>query len=907
MSLASGSRLGPYEIIGALGAGGMGEVYKARDTRLDRAVAIKVLPAAFAADVERRARFEREARAIAALSHPNICVLHDVGRQDDIDYLVMELLEGQTLADKLSTARRGAHGHARVGQALAIDEVIRCATQIADALEKAHRAAIVHRDLKPANIMLTKSGVKLLDFGLAKLRGPSLPASMTTVERADGAGPTTEAGTILGTMHYMSPEQVEGREADARSDLWALGVIIYEMATGALPFDGESGASIIGAILRDVPAPVSSRQPLSPASLDHIVERCLEKDPDERWQSAADIKGELNWAARAPHGAIAAAQSQASSRRRSGVILAGVLAGALCGAAAIALLRPSAAIDTSVLRLEVTAPPHASFGTPQATLPSPQIALSPDGKWLAFVAREIGSDATLWIRPIDGTTATPLTATEEATYPFWSPDSRTIAFFAQGKLKRIDIRAGAPQELCDAVDARGGSWSRDDVIVYALNNTGLWRIPAAGGTPTVLTTLEAGETGHRWPSFLPDGQHLLYTTRAVRQGDSVVGITSLDGSVRKRLFTSAFGAVAVGDQVLSLNDGVLTSQRLDERQLALVGESTPIANGVAGSTVLYGSFTASRTGLLAFASQSDAPTRLNWFSRDGRPLGPLGAPGNISDVRFTPDGKRALITRTDRKTNSANIWSLDAATGDAAPITFEPAIAAQAVISPDGRELIYRSTRELPAVLLRRPLAGTAADAVMLHPRDLKLGPHDSGNLFPSDWSRDGRFILFYAAFAETSYDVFSVVAGEHTVHPVVRSRGSDLHPRFSPDARWVAYSSSESGRTQVYVQSFPDGTGRWQLSTQGGAEPRWRGDGKEVFFLAPDGHVMSVSIDATASFQPGTARPLFDARLPDFSNPYRSSYDVTPDGQRFLINTASEGSDSPITVVVNWTRLLRR
>jgi serine/threonine protein kinase len=899
LALTPGARLGPYELTGQIGAGGMGEVYKARDTRLDRTVAIKVLPADVSQDADLRARFEREARAIAALDHPHICALHDVGEHEGTLYLVMQHLEGETLAARL----------ARANGPLPLDQALKIAIEIADALDKAHRAGMTHRDLKPANIMLTKAGAKLLDFGLAKLHGPAAAISMSGMTRLATATPNTARGTILGTVHYMAPEQVEGREADARSDIWALGVVLYEVLTGTRPFTGESPASIIGSILKDTPPALAVRQPQAPPALDHIVARCLEKDPDERWQSAADLGRELRWVATPPGAATAATLVP---KRRVGWSIssaaAGLAAGVIIATAATVTMPRSVPTDrAAVMKFEINPPPHTVFASPQATLPAPQLALSPDGKWLAFVARGIGSDAMLWLRPIDGAAATTMSGTEEASFPFWSPDSRSLGFFAQGKLKRIEVRTGAPQILCDAIDSRGGAWSRDNVIAFGLNQTGLWRVPASGGEPVRVTSLASSETGHRWPSFLPDGQHLLFVARTVRADNGSVNVVAIDGSDRRRLLASQFGATYANGYIFSLTDSTLSAQPFDLRRRVLVGEPTPVAEHVAGSTVLYGSYSVSETGLLAYATDTTTEMQLAWFARDGRLENMVGPPRDYADVQLMPGGRRALVTRPDAKTSSANIWSIDVKTGDSFPITFDASIAAQPVVSPDGRELVFRSSRQIPAPIFRRLTSGSGSDEVLLAPT--KVGPRDTGNLFPTDWSSDGRFILFHAAYADTNYDLFVLpMTGDRTPRPFVQTRGADLHGRFSPDGRWVAYSSAESGRHQIYVQPFPNADGRWQVSTEGGAEPRWRGDGRELYFIGADRRMMAVPVTTAASFEHGTPQPLFPTRVSDMANPYRTSYAVTPDGQHFLINSVAENATAPsLTVVTNWPGVLKR
>jgi serine/threonine protein kinase/Tol biopolymer transport system component len=893
-----GERLGPYEVLAKLGEGGMGEVYKARDTRLNRSVAIKVLPSALAADADRRARFEREAHAIAALSHPHICVVHDVGRDNGTDYLVMELLEGETLADRLGRAK---------ARPLPMNEALCHAIEIADALDKAHRAGIVHRDLKPANIMLTKSGVKLLDFGLAKLKGPAVSISMTSIERATTTGgPKTVSGTILGTIHYMSPEQVEGREADARTDIWALGVVIYEMATGTRPFDGDSAASIIGAILKDTPAPISTRQPLVPSALDHAVARCLAREPDDRWQSVADLRGTLQWIAATPQFSSPSPSVQSTQRRRSSPasIGAALLLTFAAGLAAGWRYLAPAPVPSPVVQFEVTPPPDARL-SPAPVASAPQLAISPDARHVAYVAAKRRGLSQIYLRSIDGRDELVLADTNGASFPFWSPDGRFLAFFAGGKLKKIAVSGGVSQTLCDAPAGRGGSWSADGVIVFSPNpNDGLSTVSAEGGQPSAASTLNREEhaVGHNWQQFLPDGRHFLYYQRASDANFQGIFVGELGQKTSHSARVLALNGMAlyVDGYLAYVRDGVLFAQKFDQRTFTVSGEAVRIADHVGYFSGSFGySAIAVASGVLAYAPAVDTITALQWVTRDGTKVARLGQPGVYFSPRLSFDQKKVAVAVSGETMAERDLWTFDIARNTASRVTSDPAADWFPAWFPDGSRIYFGSTRLGITRIFEK--AGLS--------EEVKLEQTEVGHAtYPSDVSSDGRFLVDTQS-TETGYDlVVTTLANPEKPEPFLATRFNEAQGRFSPDGHWIAYTSDESGQFEVYVRPFPaDNTIPTRISVAGGMQPEWRRDGKELFYLAADGKIMAVPVTTSgATF--GTPTALFEVETPEATAPYPGHYAVTADGQRFLVNTVIDQPTRPaLTVVLNWTGLLKR
>jgi serine/threonine protein kinase len=894
MRLTSGTQLGPYQIQNALGAGGMGEVYRARDTRLDRSVAIKVLSAAIADDPATRTRFEREARAIAALDHPHICSLYDVGEVEGTHFLVMPLLDGQTLAGRLEKG------------ALPLAHALTIAIEIADALDKAHRQGIVHRDLKPANVMLTKSGTKLLDFGLAKLRAQQGPISMSGLGRLATTNPGTAEGLIIGTVHYMSPEQVEGKDADARSDVWALGVVIYEMVTGSRPFSGDTAASVIGAILKDEARPLSAPGLANVPLLDGVIARCLAKDAEERWQSAADVRHALKWIREA---AVRPAPGSAVPiRRRAGVALALMTAVAMLTLAALApgWLTHVREVPRGISRLSINPPPTATFSAPPASVVSAQLAMSPDGRSVVFVAEIPGGRPGLWVRPIDSLQVRLLPGTEDAIYPFWSPDGRSLGFFSRGKLKTTELAGGLPTTLTDApLDSRGGTWNREGTILFAPNATDvIYRISASGGPVTAVTQFDTAraENSHRFPSFLPDGRHFIYAVRSQQSEHWGLSIASLDSPVGKALVTGTDwgGQVVPPGYLLYLRGPSLVAQAIDLDSHRLNGEPVALADNVGRTTTAYASFSSSSTGDLIYASRAILGGQLRWFNRRGDAGESVGGVADQLDFELSPDDRSLAVSRLDEQPNTADVWVVDLVRRIWSRATTDRANDASPLWSPDGTRIAFRSNRRGNSDIFHKRSSGSAAEQVWFSIR---------ANLITTDWSADDRHIVFTNVSSQGGFSVWTVATAPQSIPTLaVQSSLNALHGKLSPDGRWLAYASDESGQWEVYVRRFPDSEDRRQISANGGSEPRWRRDGRELFFLSSDMTIMSAAIPGGDAFAAEAPTPLFQTRVPLTGNPYRVNYAVSRDGQRILVNVAEgEGLSAPLTVLSNWPALLSR
>jgi serine/threonine protein kinase len=907
MALTSGTRLGPYEIESPLGAGGMGEVYRARDTRLERTVAIKVLNAELVASAELRARFEREAKVISQLQHPHICVLHDVGNEGAIDYLVMEFLQGESLADRL---RKGPLGS---------DEVLKIAIEIADALEKAHRAGVVHRDLKPGNVMLTKSGAKLLDFGLAKPlnatvasgtgsgRSPSVfAAALTqTMPSPSPATPLSTAGAVIGTVQYMSPEQIQGIDADARSDIFSFGVMLFEMVTGKRTFEGKTQASIVGQILAVDPPSVSTLRPQTPPGLDRVIRLCLDKDPDERIQTAHDLKLQLEAIAETPLTITQAPVIVPARRSWLPWAVAGVLA-ITAIAFAIAFLDSSGTPQVSV-HSYILAPEKAPFVLTGNNAGPP--VLSPDGLRLAFIAKNADGKQMLWIRPLNSAVAQPMSGTDGAIYPFWSPDSRHVGFFAAGKLNKLDASGGPPQALCDAPAGRGGAWSPTGTIVFAPDTTsGLASVDAAGGTRTTLSTTDAKETSHRWPQFLPDGKHFLYFAHGAAGADSAIYLTALDSKERKLLLHNDSNAVyAAPGYLLFVRDNTLMAQRLNLRNLALEDEAKPVADHVAVNTDTWRSvLTASANGELLYQhGAAGGGSQLVWYDSSGKP-GELVLPDTADYYHpvLSPDASKLAFALESN--GVADIWVVDLARHTKTRITFGPLYSAYPVWWPDGKSIVFSYGSSASGESLYRQNAdGTGSKQKLLEtPGIIEI---------PFSVSPDGRYLAYMRRDPKSNANndiwvlpLFPDNSSAQKPFPVVATNFSDVTPSISPDGKLMAYANDETGRMEIYIQPFPSGSGRWQVSTAGGFRPNWRKDGKELFFFSTDQQVMAVDVNQKGeSLQLGTPRALFKALT--VSGP-TGPYAVSSDGKKFILNTVLPQSvTEPLTLITNWPADLKQ
>jgi serine/threonine protein kinase len=908
IELAPGTRLGPYRIEALIGAGGMGEVYRASDTRLDRLVAIKILPPHLRSLAHLQFRFDREARAISQLTHPNICTLHDVGREGDIDFLVLEYLEGETLASRLSRGR------------IPLDQALHVAIGIATALDHAHRHDIVHRDLKPANVMLTKPGAKLLDFGIAKLRVPLSGSSTPAVD--------TATGTVVGTISYMAPEQLDGRGVDTRADIWAFGCVVYEMFSGHRPFQGETTAALIASIREDQPEPLRGLKPTTPPALDHVIRGCLAKNREERWQSAADIKRELLWIV----GTEGSADTVNERSRRTGrlKLLTVALLLVLGGLGSIpGLLRSPSAKDAAraVTRFQLV-PPKGIF------VENAQI--SPDGRWIAFIGRDSGSpheSRRLWLQALDAAEASLLPDTEGAVDPAWAPDSRQLVFRSGAMLRRVDVPGGVPETLFTSgpepflCSPGGNAWGRGGVLLFHGGMPGIlqsactvYAVRVSERVPAPVTKLNESrrELFHLWPQFLPDGRHFLYVVHSAEMKWSGLYVGSVDSPESKRVLdVETPGLYVPSGHLLFSRDGAILAQPFDLTRLQLSGEPTPLAHDADYeqriappqfstalrpilrldtdfSTSLFGTaiYSASQTGILTYSLFEPYQYQFVWMDRHGTSVGEVGGARPFHGFDLSRDAKRLVVSRAN--VDRLNLWTIDLSRNVESQLTFGPVLELDPRWGPDGHRV-----------------AATAWD----ENGNVQIIEHDSNrsisvirkNAYLDDWSRDGRFLLF----RPTAQDQLQALPRNHGGEPIVVHRApggapQDVdQPRFSPDGHWIAYNAPESGKEQVYVVRFPPTGERWQVSVDGGAQPMWRRDGRELYYLALDGTIFAVEIRTGASLEAGVPRPLF--RAPVGAVNLAVEQYATVDGERFLVLKQVERPSRPINVVVNWPSLLKK
>src|SRR5579864_272487 len=890
--LAIGSRLGPYEILARIGAGGMGEVFKARDARLNRIVAIKILPDHLADRANLRERFDREARTIASLNHPHICTLYDIGRQDGVAYLVMEYLEGETLALRIAKGP------------LPLEQVLQYAIEIADALDKAHHQGVTHRDLKPGNIMLTKTGTKLLDFGLAKLRQEASPATPLS-ELPTEPDAITAQGAIVGTLLYMAPEQLEGKEVDARTDIFAFGVMVYEMATRKKAFAGTSQASVIGAILKDDPPPISSLQPMTPPALDRVVKRCLAKEPEKRWQTASDLCEELKWIAEAGSQitlaqAVPAKGIRTLGRRALIVGLGALLLGAAITGFAVWNLKPEPSpLPKPVSRFTITLPPGEQLSAQDYAA----MALSRDGTHLAYVATR-GGTQQLYLRAMDSLEATkPIPGTEGAVSPFFSPDGQWLGFFAGGKLKKVSVSGGSALTLGDAKNPRGASWGGQGMIAFAPAAVSvLQQVSDTGGAPQPLTRLAKGENSHRWPEFLPGGKAVLFAagTSSDNWSNAQVVVQSVGTGERRNLIQAGmYPRYAPSGHLVYAQGGSLMAVPFDPQRLAITGTAIPVVEGVLQSTAngsaQYGF---SATGSLVYVSGGvqAAQLRLVWVSRNGAEQ-PLAAPARTYQIpRLSPDGRRIAVGIAEQESQT---WLYDFSRESLTRFTSEGNSNQAPAWTPDGKRIAFGSNKEGPANLFWQLADGSGG---------LERLATTEYDHYPMSWSPDGQLLAFVEINPTTGYDIWVLRLGDHKAQPFLRTPFNEGAPRFSPDGRWLAYVSDESGRYEIYVQPYPGPGGKWQISAEGATEPMWNPNGRELFYRNGD-KMMAVDIATQPSFSAGKPKVLFEGpyQLLGVANP---NYDVSPDGQRFLMLKPSEQAEAAptqINVVLNWFEELKQ
>jgi len=898
MPLTPHTKLGPYEIVSPVGAGGMGEVYRAVDTRLDRTVAIKILPEQFCAKPQALERFQREARAISQLSHANICQLYDLGEQDGIHFIVMEFLDGETLGTRLVRGR------------LPLEQVLRYGAEITEGLDQAHRCGVVHRDLKPANIMLTRTGAKLLDFGLAKTATTVLPQSSglsATLTSPHVSQPLTTEGTVLGTYQYMSPEQIEGKEADARSDIFSFGAVLYEMATGKRAFEGKSQVSVASAILERDPEPVAALQPLAPPALQHVIQGALIKDPESRWQSAADIARQLRWMSTSQSAPTTTLPQHWTSRVRERALW-GLLVAILMISLAWLLL--AAHPHPRVVRANIIPPPNTVFDF-MGDFSGPPV-LSPDGTMVAFAARAPKERNLIWVRRLDGDTADKIAGTEGAYAPFWSGDSKSIAFFADGKLRKVSASGGPVTILADAPNARGGTWNRDNVIVYAPDyRDALWKMNAGGGEAQRCTTLDPSKhTTHRWPSFLPDGKHFLfYATNHAggRHEDNGIYLGSTEGGATPLILSTESAGLYSSGYLLYHQQNALMARKFDPARATLSGEPIPVADNVQNDAGTFHTVaTVADSGLLLYEPGTETglgDTDLLRVDRTGKILGHAAERAAFRGGRLSPDGKRLAISLGNPK---SDIWVLDLENGTRTRLTFDEGTHVMPAWSGDGRRVTYMAQFGPTFVggtsLHARLASGGGQDELLLSAKDETGIPV---SLTWPQWSPDGQYLVYIQQSGPTGSSVwFMPTSGAGKPQVLVKPEnpaGKVTFARLSPDGHWLAYSATDGVREEIYVTSFPSGNGRWQITREGGTFPVWRGDGREVYYIGFGSQfkLNAVEVNPQADhLEVGKSEALFEVR-----NVFAlgAPFDASPDGKTFVLLNEPEASVSPMMLVLNW------